>query len=225
MGFPVDDQMAVRSEKCCVVDAIEESLRKHKIQIRGFRKIFIDFQSRIDGGLRPVSEGFSVLWVSWPFNYTEYFSAEPEHRPRLLGAACVAAIQELFRSRQLPIESVNKALSDVQNANFQVESMLGKKLRSPNKRLAACLSYAVTLNDCTVFVSLMDRSGRTLLKEVVTKQPAVFGRQVKLTDIGLSWVLNDAVQVSVKLSRKETIVRDFVLPHSDKRDDTAGGGC
>lgn len=211
-GFPVDHQFAVRPDSCCVIVAIEDALKRHKIQIRGFSKIFIDFEPRIEGGLRVVSDAIGVMWISWPFNCGEYFSAEPERRIRILGMTCIAAIQELFRIRQLSTELLDQALSEVQNANFQAEPPLGTKVRSPDKRRWASLSYKASLDDCTVFLAITERGGKTILKEVVVKQPPIFGFCVTLCDKSVEWISNDVVQVTLTVSRKETIVRNFVIP-------------
>lgn len=203
--------MALRSERHCVAVAIQETLKRHKIQIRGFSKIFIDFEPRTEGGLRVVCDAIGVMWISWPFNCGEYFSAEPERRIQLWGMSCIAAIQELFRVRHLPTELLNQALSEVQSANFQAEPTIGKKLRSPDKRRWACLSYKVSLNDCTVFLAITERAGKTILKEVVTKQPPVVGVVLWPSDSFVKWISNDVVQVTLKVSHKETIVQNFVI--------------
>ncbi len=210
-GFPIDEQFGLRSEKCCVQVAIQDVLTRHRIQIRGFQKIFIDFESRTDGGLRIVCDALGVYWIAWPFNCGEYFSAEPDQRIRLLGMTCVAAIQELFRVQQLPTELLDQALTEVRNANFLAEVILGKKLRSPDKRRWACLSYKVTLKECTVYIAVTERAGKVLLKDIVTTQRPIFGVTLTRSDAVIEWISDDVVQVTLKVSHKETIVKQFVV--------------
>lgn len=215
-GYPADEQFAFRSERCCVVTAIDDALRKHKIRHRGFQKIFIDIEPRLEGGLRLVSDGLGVLWISWPFDFRAYFSAKSDNRIRVLGAACVAALLQVFQLRKLSDEPLRQALREVENADFQAEIPFGKEQRSPDKRRSASLSYKMSLNDCTVSVRIKERkSGSTVLKVTLAQRPASFGLIARTTDSALTWISNDSVRVFVQLSPSEFVDKNFMILESE----------
>lgn len=218
-GYPAEEQLAFRQERCCVVTAIDHALRQHKIRHRGFQKVFIDLETRSEHGVRIVSDGLGVLWISWPFDFQEYFSATSDNRIRLLGAACIAALLEVFQIRQLPDSQLRQALREVEDADFQAAIAFGKEQRSPDKLRTASLSYKMSLNACTVFIVIKERkSKRTVLKEVLAVRPASFGLIARTSDSALTWISRDTLQVALTVSPKETIVQNFVIPSSDQQD-------
>ena len=159
-SFPVDAQYALRLEHCCVELRFEKALRTHKVMLGGFRKIFIDFQSQHEAGLKIVSLGFKVMWVSYPFDCATYFSLELEPRIQKLGEWCEAVLLELFRTQGIPLDQLSLALADVRRLGFTYEADVSKASPSPDRQLKSLVKYTVTGDRCEVFAVLSDTKER-----------------------------------------------------------------
>src|SRR5262245_51023543 len=119
-GFPVDDRLTFRQERCCVVVLVEHLLNVIRVDTDGIRKAYVDIVSPEGRELVKEYEFERVVIIAWPFDFGMYFRAAPVGRSAMLAKAAEGALVALARRRGWAVRPIRELFAAVRAAEYRL---------------------------------------------------------------------------------------------------------
>jgi hypothetical protein len=174
-GFPDDDQLAFRSERCCIVLLVEHLLKTIRVDTKGVQKVYLNLEHRKKPGLTDNGDFGAIANISWPCECARYFAAEGDGRSRMLADASEGALLALAQRRGWTLSAIREIFAEVRAANYVLVADRTKACRSPNGTKRARVSYYVDRTEFRIDVAVTGRDRTTLLQGTVFSAPPTFG--------------------------------------------------
>lgn len=166
-GFPDDDQMKFRDERCCIVVLVEHLLKSIQVDTGGIRKVFITLESRNSNGLVDHGDFQAIAHASWPFEAQRYFAAVGDERSRLLAVASENALLALAQKRKWPKSAIREVFTEVRAANYILVADRAKACRLPDGQKRARVSYFVDRQEFRIEVQICGPKRDVLFDQTV----------------------------------------------------------
>ena len=166
-GFPEDDRLRFRQERCSIVLLVEHLLKSTPIVTEGVRKVFLELEQRDKPGLVVIDTALSVDVVSSPFDFVQYFAADPGERPAMLAIASESALETLACDREWSLDAIRGIFAKIREANYELHADRAKACRSPKGTKRARVSYFVDREEFRIMVTVTGPMRSLLFQDTI----------------------------------------------------------
>ncbi len=174
-GYPDNDQLKFRFERCCIVALIDHLLKKSHVPTNDTRKVFLRLEPRTAPGLLDSGEALRVNRISWPFDCARYFTANGEQRSAMLADASERALVELAKRRKWSVPAIREIFAKVRDADYKLHADRVKACRSPDGSKRARVTYYVDRDEFRIDVTVTGAKRVILLHKTILRAPPTHG--------------------------------------------------
>ncbi len=194
-GFPEDDRLVFRQERNCIIALVKHQLKKICVKTDGVRKVMLELEHGNGPGVVGEILFQGIVQVSWPVDFSRYFSADAERRSAMLTDAAEAAFTELARQRGWSVAAIGQVFAGVRKAGYQLTGDRVKALRSPDGLKRARVSYFADRHEFRIDVIVSDCQKNVICQKTIYRGCSAAALFVDENLGKPVWVSNETIMV------------------------------